>query len=112
VHRQGNFSFPSGLLASPEASGLFCNYFSFLIANLAQRYHEFLIENRNHMSKSKRFGGLRKYAQAFKFNPFRPICYSQCACCTSQLLKIGNMLNFIYAGKKDYQEKLFNTDSA
>ena len=59
--RAGKETFRFRLVCAPElfarpnvpfGTGGFCNYFSFLIANLAQRYHEFHIENRNHMSKS------------------------------------------------------------
>ncbi|MCK0136206.1 hypothetical protein [Arenibacter sp. S6351L] len=56
------FRLPSLLAWSGLRVRAFCFVitFSFLIANLAQRYHEFLFKNRNHMSKSKRFGGLIK----------------------------------------------------
>ncbi len=43
---------------SASQSFLFCNYFFFLIA------------------KSKRFGGLSKQTQVFKYNTLSPICYS------------------------------------
>ena len=49
--------FPSGLLARAFC---FVIIFSFLIA------------------KSKRFGGLNKQAQAFKYSTLCPICYRYC----------------------------------